>query len=103
MSLFSFVNTSGGGTSAGTAVIRTTNAMTWAGLHQVTGKPILADTGYGANGISAGLDPNWDLPANIDARMADGVVSVAQYNPGNTWAGVLSTLRSQIEKPSWCP
>jgi hypothetical protein len=103
MSLFTFVNTSGGGTNANTTVIRSSNEMTWAGLHQVTGKPILADTGYGANGVAAGLDPNWDVAANINARMADGVVSIAQYSPGSGWGSTISSIRSQLNAPTSCP
>jgi hypothetical protein len=103
MSLFTFVNTSGGGTNANTTLIRSSNKMTWAGLHQVTGKPILADTGYGANGVSAGLDPNWDVPANINARMGDGVVSIAQYNPTNTWGSTIASIRGQLNSPTVCP
>ena len=103
MSLFSFVNTSGGGTNANTAKIRSSNNMTWAGLHQVTGKPILADTGYGANGISAGPDPAWDVAANITARIADGVISIAQYNPSATWATTITSIRSQLSTPPFCP
>jgi hypothetical protein len=103
MSLFSFVNTSGGGTNANTAKIRPNNNMTWAGLHQVTGKPILADTGYGANGISAGPDPAWDVAANVAARIADGVVSIAQYNPSAGWAGTISSIRAQLPAPPACP
>ena len=103
MSLFTFVNTSGGGTSAGTAKIRSSNNMTWATLHQASGKPILADTGYGANGGSAGPDPAWDVVANINARIADGVVSITQYNPSNTWGSTISGIRSQLSTPSICP
>jgi len=103
MSLFSFINTSGGGTNAGTAKIRSSNNMTWAGLHKVTGKPILADTGYGANGISAGPDPNWDVAANINARIADGVVSIAQYNPSASWSTTIASDRSQLTVPAFCP
>jgi hypothetical protein len=103
MSLFSFVNTSGGGTNAGTAKIRSSNNMTWAGLHQVTGKPILADTGYGANGISAGPDPAWDVAANLNARIADGVIAIAQYNPSPTWAATMTSVRSQLTTPPFCP
>lgn len=103
MSLFSFVNTSGGGTNADTAVIRSSNLMTWAGLHQVTGKPILADTGYGANGVSAGPDPAWDVAANINARMADGVIGIAQYNPSSSWGSTISSVRGQLTAPSSCP
>lgn len=103
LSLFTFVNTSGGGTSANTTKIRSGNNMTWLGLHQVTGKPILADTGYGANGISAGPDPAWDLVANIDARVADGVTSIAQYNPSATWSTTLAGISAQLAKPASCP
>jgi hypothetical protein len=104
MSLFSFVNTSGGGTNADTAKIRDANNMTWAGLHQVTGKPILADTGYGANGRSAGHDPAWDVAANINARIADGVIAIAQYNPNAaTWATTITGIRSQLVAPTSCP
>jgi len=103
MSLFTFVNTSGGGTSANTAKIRSANNMTWSGLSSVTGKPILADTGYGANGGSAGHDTNWDVAANINARIADGVVSIAQYNPNSSWATTISNIRSQLSTPKYCP
>jgi len=103
MSLFTFVNTSGGGTNANTATIRSSNAMTWAGLHRVTGKPILADTGYGANGVAAGLDPNWDIAADVNARMTDGVVSISQYNPGGSWGSIISGIRGQLGAPGSCP
>ena len=103
MTLFSFVNTSGGGTNANTAKIRPNNNMTWAGLHKVTGKPILADTGYGANGISAGPDPAWDVATNVAARIADGVVSIAQYNPSAGWSGTIASLRAQLPAPPNCP
>jgi hypothetical protein len=103
MSLFTFVNTSGGGTNADTAKIRSSNNMTWLGLHQVTGKPTLADTGYGANGISAGPDPAWDVAANINARIADGVTSIAQYNPSTTWATTIASARGQLAPPASCP
>lgn len=103
MSLFTFVNTSGGGTNANTAKIRSGNNMTWAGLRQASGKPILADTGYGANGVSAGEDPNWNVAANINARIADGAVSISQYNPGPNWAKTIAGLRAQLATPSTCP
>ncbi len=96
MTEFTFINTSGGSTLAANTLIRSANAMTWAGVSTVTGKPILADTGYGANGVSAGPDPNWDSVTNINARMADGVVSICQYNPSTTWATTISGIRSQL-------
>jgi hypothetical protein len=103
MSLFTFVNTSGGGTNANTAKIRNSNNMTWAGLRQASGKPILADTGYGANGVSAGEDPNWNVAANVNARIADGVISISQYNPGSGWANTISSLRPQLNATPSCP
>ena len=103
MSLFTFVNTSGGGTNANTTVIRTNNQMTWAGLSKVTGKPILADTGYGANGQSAGEDPLWNSATNINARIADGVISISQYNPSSTWGTTIASIRSQLNAPKANP
>lgn len=103
MSLFTFINTSGGGTDAGNTKIRSNNAMTWAGVNQVTGKPILADTGYGAAGASAGEDPNWNVAANINARIADGVISISQYNPTSSWGSTISGIRGQLNQPRYCP
>ena len=103
MTKFTFINTSGGSTDATSTKIRPDNLMTWAGVSQVTGKPILADTGYGVNGASAGHDSNWDVPANINARIADGVVAVTQYNPNSSWATTISNVRSQLSMPRFCP
>jgi hypothetical protein len=113
MSLFTFINTSGGGTAANSTLIRTNNAMTWAGVNVATGKPILADTGYGANGGGAGMDAAWNVAANINARIADGVVSISQYNPcptgqtscanANTWGPIITGIRSQLNVPRYCP
>jgi hypothetical protein len=96
MSDFTFISTSGGGTDADNARIRSNNAMTWAGVSKVAGKPILADTGYGAAGQPAGHDAQWDALNNINARIADGVVSITQYNPNDTWASTITKIRSQL-------
>ena len=103
MSLFTFINTSGGGTDANNTKIRASNAMTWAGVNSVTGKPILADTGYGAAGASAGEDPNWNVAANINARILDGVISISQYNPTSGWGNTIAGIRSQLNTPRYCP
>jgi hypothetical protein len=103
MSLFTFVNTSGGGTDASNEKIRSANGMTWSGLHQASGKPILADTGYGVNGSSAGPDPAWNVVANINARIADGVVSISQYNPSSDWGTTIAGIRSQLNSLPSCP
>jgi hypothetical protein len=103
MTQFTFINTSGGGTDANNTFIRTANKMTWAGVSAVSGKPILADTGYGADSVSAGPDPNWDEATNINARMADGVVSISQYNPASSWGSTIASVRSQLNEPKFCP
>ena len=102
MSDFTFISTSGGNTTANSTLIRASNAMTWAGVHMVTGKPILADTGYGAAGSGAGApDPNWDMAANINARIADGVISITQYSPtASTWGATLGAARPQLNPTS---
>ena len=103
MSLFTFINTSGGGTDANNVKIRANNNMTWAGVSKVTGKPILADTGYGASGsASPGEDANWNDPNNINARMLDGVVSISQYSPSATWGDTIASIRSQLNTPPNC-
>jgi hypothetical protein len=103
LSKFTFANTSGGSTEGANAKIRGSNNMTWAGVSQVTGKAVLADTGYGANGVSAGHDANWDTLANLNARIDDGVISISQYNPKADWATTISSLRSQLKQPKFCP
>jgi hypothetical protein len=103
LSKFTFVNTSGGSTLGANAKIRNDNLMTWAGVSQVTGKGVLADTGYGANGVSAGHDANWDSAENLNARVADGVVSISQYNPKSDWANTIKGIRSQLKTPKFCP
>jgi len=102
MSQFTFINTSGGSTDASGTKIRG-NAMTWAGVSRATGKPILADTGYGFNGSSAGPDPAWDSATNINARMLDGVVSISQYNPAASWGTTIAGIRGQLRAPPTCP
>jgi hypothetical protein len=103
MSSFSFINTSGGSTEAASTRIRSSNNMTWTGVSSVTGKPILADTGYGANGVSAGHDHDWDNPTYINARMKDGVIGISQYNPSSSWGSTIQSVRSQLGTPAICP
>jgi hypothetical protein len=103
LSKFTFINTSGGNTLGASPKIRADNHMTWAGVSQVTGKPVLADTGYGANGVSAGHDANWDDVNNLNARIADGVISLSQYNPKADWGSTIASVRSQLQTPKFCP
>ena len=103
LSKYTFANTSGGSTDAASAKIRSSNDMTWAGVSQVIGKGVLADTGYGAGGMSAGHDANWDMVSNINARVADGVISISQYNPKSDWGSTIASIRSQLKTPHFCP
>jgi hypothetical protein len=102
MSVFTFVHTSGGGTDASNAKIRSSNNMTWSGVRAASGKPVLADTGYGVNGSSAGHDSNWDNPAYINQRIADGVISISQYNPNSNWGQTIAQIRDQLDPPPGC-
>jgi hypothetical protein len=103
MTKFLFINTSGGNTQAATDKIRDANNMTWSGVSQVTGKAILADTGYGAAGMSEGHDQHWDSVENLNRRMADGVIAISQYNPKQDWAATIKSVRNQLPKPLFCP
>jgi hypothetical protein len=102
MSLFTFVNTSGGSTDASSEKIRGSNNMTWSGVSLASGRGVLADTGYGVNGSSAGHDQNWDNPDFINARIADGVVSISQYNPNSNWGNTIAQIRDQLDTPPGC-
>ena len=43
------------------------------------------------------------VAANINARMADGVVSICQYNPTSSWGSTIAGIRAQLNKPRYCP
>jgi len=45
----------------------------------------------------------WNVPANLNARMADGVVSISQYNPNSNWGSTISGLRDQLNTPKFSP
>lgn len=102
MSLFTFINTSGGSSNGSIPKIRANNAMTWAGVFKAAGKPIIADTGYGAGGAGTGEDTTWNLAANINARMLEGVIALIQPNPGPTWGDTVKNMRSQLNAPPNC-
>lgn len=97
MGAFTYINTSGGRTEADDARIRKENTMTWSAIHALTKKPIIADDGYGVAGASTGHDATWDLPANLNARIGDGVVAITQANPKADWNGVIAGVRGQLQ------
>jgi hypothetical protein len=103
MKAFRLINTSGGQTNAGGAQIRQSNQMTWKQIHDLTGKPIMADTGYGVAGGSTGHDATWDSVSNLNARIADGVLSVSQANPKADWSTTIAAIRPQLATPASCP
>jgi len=96
MDAFTYINTSGGRTDADDPRIRKENTMTWKSIHALTGKPIIADDGYGVAGASTGHDVTWDAPANLNARIGDGVVAITQASPKPDWNGVIAGVRGQL-------
>lgn len=99
MSDFTYMNTSGGRTEADNARIRSANTMTWRSIRDLAGKPIIADDGYGVGGASIGHDDSWDVPANLNARIGDGVIAINQANPKLDWNNVITATRKQIQAP----
>jgi hypothetical protein len=103
---FTFMNTSGGGANAtgpaGTGRVVTGNKMTWKEIHTVTGKPILADCGYGVAGASTGHDPAWDSATNLNNRIADGVVGICQNSAPSNWNATLTALKPQLNALPSC-
>lgn len=97
MNDFTYINTSGGGTDADNARIRVANSLTWKSVHDITGKPIIADDGYGVAGSSTFHDATWDDVNNLNARIADGVVAISQTNPKSDWNSTLTGIRGQLK------
>jgi hypothetical protein len=68
------------------------NATTanYAWLHQFTGKNIMAETSYAGSGV----DDRWTTTtaANIDARIANGVIAVLVNSPPSTYQTTMGTL-----------
>lgn len=102
MSDFAYMNTSGGGTEANNARIRTANPMTWKSIFDLTKKPIIADDGYGVAGGSTGHDATWDDAANLNARLGDGVIAITQANPKADWNATITAVRPQLRSVQGC-
>ncbi len=102
---FTYINTSGGRTNAegpaGTGKIRT-DPMTWKAIHDLTGKLIFADDGYGVAGVSIGHDSTWDVAANLNNRIADGVIGISQANPRPDWNAVIASTRPLLNPLPGC-
>lgn len=78
------------------------NLVKWSGMYALTGKHVLADTGYGVGGGATGHDAAWDDIDNLNGRIADGVIGIMQQVPGSGWASVVSTLRTQLQPMPGC-
>lgn len=95
---FSFMHTSGGRTEAGSERIRmdSHNDVTWQEVSSISGKPVIADDGYGVGGGSTGHDETWDDANNLKARISDGVCAITQKSPNNSWGSTISSLKSEL-------
>jgi hypothetical protein len=99
---FTFMNTSGGRTEADQERIRNVNPMTWRDVYELTGKPVIADDGYGVAGASIGHDDTWDVADNLNTRIQDGVIAITQANPREDWNGIISANRPLLLPPPTC-
>lgn len=104
-----FLHTSGGRTTAGSERVRsidTNNAVTWRELHELSGRGIIADTGYGPGGGRRSADRSFDYawfePKNLRARIADGVVALTQVHPFPGWESRLPRLRASMPRAVHC-
>lgn len=102
-SAFSYRHTSGGRTQGNNDRIRADggNYATWAGMSQLSGMGIVADDGYGVGGATNGDWTEWMSAANLNARIANGVVALTVPKPGD-WTSQIRTLRPQLSRPVTC-
>jgi len=94
---FAWGNTSGGRTQGGDAKIRSENTLTWAAASSSMNRGIIADVGYGVGGgaDNAGI-ASWNDAANLNARIADGVVGITNTLADYSWGNTLKTLRPKL-------
>jgi hypothetical protein len=105
MSDFSYLNTSGGTSRADQTFINdtwSTRLPTWAWVTRKYHIPTIADAGYGVGGAGTGYDTRWDNVTNLRARINDGVIAVAQYQPVATWGDTISNRRALLPTPASC-
>ena len=69
-------------------------------MSTLTGKKIVADTGYAVAGVSTGHNYAWDDVNNLKARIANGVISISQANPSSNWGNILDSIRPEL--PRFC-
>lgn len=92
-----YIHTSGGESQPSSQQI-TRNGVTWLFMNSLTGKKIIADTGYGVGGGSTGHNSGYDDINNLKARILNGVISVSQVNADSSWASKLNSLRASLPR-----
>jgi hypothetical protein len=92
-----YINTSGGQSYPNATSIKP-NELRYAFLSTLTGKRIMADTGYGIAGVGTGHNDAYDDLTNLNSRIREGIMSVSQENFKSSWAPVLDDLRSKLPK-----
>ena len=101
-----FVHTSGGRTTASSPRVRAHaegNPLTWADLHRLSGRGIIADTGYGVGGrLAADVDGEWLDRRHLEARVADGVIAVTFANAGAGWSETVAALKTALPSTRRC-
>lgn len=103
MDIVDYASTSGGRTLANSAKIKSSNRATWKKIHEITGKPILADAGYDAGGRGTRHDKTWDDIQNITNRAADGVIGVMQMDADSSYSLRSSYIRTMLDIDyPWC-
>lgn len=93
LSKFTYMNTSGGVSQPGNTVANG-NPMTWSHIHSLTGKPIIADDGYGTGGGLTSPNSGWSNTSNIQSRLNDGVVGLSEAYPTSSWTSTISSIHS---------
>ena len=94
-----FMNTSGGISQAGSNMIKSENKLSWSAVHDITGKCIFADAGYGVGGGGTGHDAAWDDVNNINNRIANGVMGIIQFSPKGDWGNTIKSISGQLNTP----
>jgi len=103
-----YVHTSGGRTTANSDRIRARDAgnlLTWAELHRISGRGIIADTGYGVGGKltdDSQLYGAWTDAEHLRDRIADGVIAVTFAMPNPGWEHRVSRLRDTLPPTRHC-
>ena len=103
-----YVHTSGGRTTANSERIRGQEAgnwLTWAELHRLSGRGIIADTGYGVGGKltdHAEYEKAWLDADHLRERIADGVIAVTHANPPPGWDQSVQALRQSLPPTRQC-